>query len=75
MKTKDFLSHIFTDAKGRPEIKTILGVPIIIVSVVFLLLKKIDIEQFKALAGFGGLLIGVTAIADGFIDHDDKGAL
>ena len=72
---KWFFKGVFTDAKDRPEIKMILGVPILVIAVVFLICGKIDLSQFGALAGLGGSLIGVTTIADGFIDHDDRGAL
>ena len=71
----NFLAQIFTDARGRPEIKMILGVPIIIIAVVFLLIEKLDLEKFGALSGLGALLIGATTVADGFIDRDNRGAL
>ena len=75
MKVKEFFRQIFTDAKNRPEIKMILGVPIIIIAVVFLLIGKLDLERFGALSGLGALLIGATTVADGFIDRDNRGAL
>ena len=75
MKVKEFFRQIFTDAKNRPEIKMILGVPIIIIAVIFLLIGKLDLEKFGALSGLGALLIGATTVADGFIDRDNRGAL
>jgi hypothetical protein len=63
-----FIIDIFTDAKGRPEIKIILGVPIIIIAVGYGI-KTHDWTGFSALMGFGVGLIGGTAITDALIDR------
>jgi hypothetical protein len=59
--------EVFTDAQGRPEIKNILGVPIIVIAVIYGI-KSRDWVGFTALSGFGvGLLVGST-VADSLID-------
>ena len=61
------ISEIFTDASGRPEIKNILGVPIVVIAVIYGI-KSRDWVGFAALSGFGvGLIFGST-IADSKID-------
>lgn len=64
---KDILKHIFTDAKGRVEIKIILGVPIAIAAVIYGMISR-DWAGFNSLSVFAGGLLGVTAIADALID-------
>lgn len=59
--------EIFTDANKRPEIKNILGVPIIVAAVIYGIISR-DWVGFTALSGFGvGLLFGST-IADAKLD-------
>jgi hypothetical protein len=65
-----FIVEIFTDAKGRPEIKVILGVPILIAAVVYGISSH-DWVGFAALSGFAVSLLTATTIADAQID---KGA-
>ena len=64
------LSHLVTDAKMRPEIKLILGIPILMASVVYGMVSR-DWIGFGALSGVALLLFGITAAADAKID---KGA-
>jgi len=71
---KEFLKEIFTDAKGRIEVKIVLGVPIIIIAVVYgifsaVVLKAPDWTGFGALSGLGIGLIGGTAVTDAIIDN------
>jgi len=65
---QNLLKHIFTDALGRPEIKTILGVPIAIGAVIYGMISK-DWAGFDKLAIFAGGLLGVTAVTDALIDY------
>ena len=64
------LSHLVTDAKMRPEIKLILGIPILVAAVVYGMVSR-DWIGFGALSGVALLLFGITAAADAKID---KGA-
>jgi hypothetical protein len=63
-----FFRESFTDARGRPEIKMILGVPILIAAVVYGFKTGDWKSGFLALSGLGVTLVGGTAIADGFND-------
>lgn len=67
---RDFLHGLFTDAKGRPEIKVVLGVPIILAAVVYGLVSR-DWGGFATVSAFGVGLLGGAAVADAAID---KGA-
>lgn len=67
---RDFLRGLFTDAKGRPEIKVVLGVPIILAAVVYGLASR-DWGGFATVSAFGVGLLGGAAVADAAID---KGA-
>ena len=64
---KKFLKEINTDALGRIEIKNVLGVPIIIVSVVYGIASK-DWVGFTALFTGGVSLLFGTAVTDAKID-------
>jgi len=71
-----FLIEVFTDANGRPEIKMILGVPIIIIAVFYgifssVIMNSPDWTGFGALSGLGLALIGTTAVADSLIDRNN----
>jgi uncharacterized membrane protein len=67
MKFTDWIREIFTDALDRPEIKNILGVPIIIAAVVYGLVTR-DWVGFGALFGAGSGLLVATTVADAKID-------
>lgn len=67
---KEFFKQIFTDAKGRPEIKMIFGIPLFIGAVVYGILVR-DWVGFGALMGTALGLMGLTAAGDAVID---KGA-
>lgn len=66
-KLAAILAHCFTDAKMRPEIKLVLGVPILITAVVYGIVSK-DWIGFAALAGTAGTLLGITAVTDAALD-------
>ena len=66
---RKFFVEVFTDTKGRPEIKMILGVLAILAAFAYglyaaIALKKPDWAGFGAVAGLGVTLIGATTIAD-----------
>lgn len=63
------VKDIFTDSKGRAEIKMLLGVPIVIVAVIYGFMTK-DWVGFAAVAGFGSSLFITTAVADSALDKD-----
>jgi len=67
MTLKLFVKECFTDARGRPEIKMMLGVPLILFIVVYLLWKK-DLQGSIYIGGLGTTLVGGTAICDSFND-------
>lgn len=62
-----FFKEIFTDAAGRPEIKMVIGVPLILGAVVYGVLSK-DWAGFGAMAGMGLGLAGLTTAGDAAID-------
>jgi mannose/fructose/N-acetylgalactosamine-specific phosphotransferase system component IIC len=64
-----FILEIFTDTQNRPEIKVILGVPIIIIAVVYGLVTGDWKVGFLYLSGLGVGLIGGTAITDAVLDN------
>lgn len=64
---RDILVQIFTDAKGRPEVKMILGVPLFLAAVVHLIATR-DLAVFGALMGTALTLMGITAAGDAAID-------
>ena len=64
------LSHLVTDAKMRPEIKLVLGIPILVAAVIYGIASR-DWVGFGALSGVALVLLGITAAADAQID---KGA-
>ena len=72
---RKFFAEIFTDTKGRPEIKMILGVLFVLIGLGYgiyaALHGKADWTGFTAITGFGVTLIGATAIADAA--NDSKG--
>lgn len=59
--------QVFTDAAGRPEVKVMLGVPLVVVAVVDLL-DRGDLARFGALSGLALTLLGVTSLADAAYD-------
>ena len=62
-----YLLGLITDAKGRPEPKMILGIPILVAAVVDLLIRR-ELAVFGALSGLGVALVSGAAIADASID-------
>jgi len=73
---KNFLKEIFTDAKGRPEIKMILGVPCAFVGLIIgilMLLARIpkDWTGFSIFMGVATGLIVTNAITDAQIDKGE----
>ena len=69
-KLSVILSHCFTDAKMRPEVKLVLGVPMMVAAVVYGIASR-DWIGFGALSGVALFLFGLTTAADAKID---KGA-
>ena len=70
---KDFFRQLFTDANDRWEIKTIIGVIVCAISVVYGVVKG-DWEGFKALAIFGASFFGLSTATDAVIDVVAKNA-
>ena len=68
MKLGKFLSGCYTDAKGRPEPKMILGTLLILSSVAYLIIWK-SLQGAEFIGGMGVALMGTCAIADGFNDY------
>lgn len=62
-----WLGGIFTDALGRPEVKMMLGAPLVIVSVVYGIATR-DWIGFGALSGFAVSMLITTAAGDAVID-------
>lgn len=66
------MKEIFTDAKGRLEIKNIIGIPAIVAGLVMGLLGlfwiKIDWTSWSIFMGFASGLIVTTTVADAVID-------
>lgn len=77
MTIKIFFLELITDAKSRPEIKVILGIPIILSGVIYGLYKGIigspDWIGFAALSSLGLSLLGTTALTDSIIDKNKDG--
>ncbi len=70
---KAFLKEIFTDAKGRPEIKNILGVTMAVVGIIAIPLKFLGVFTFTladwiTFMGFAVGLLTISAAADSAID-------
>lgn len=74
---KEFFKEIFTDAKGRPEIKNVIGVPAvacgIIVGLLGLFIIKVDYSAWSVFMGFSSGLIVTTTVADAVTDATNKG--
>ena len=60
----------FTDAKGRGEVKVVLGFSCIVIAFVRLFQDK-GVEEFLAFMGAGLLLLGITALADHAMDKKE----
>lgn len=63
----DGLTHYATDAKGRPEIKNVLGIASIVGGGVYLFVTR-DLAGCSALMGAGLALLGLTTYGDAQID-------
>jgi len=77
---KNAFTEIFTDALGRPEVKNMVGVPMLITGAVVGILMLIgvvpaNLTDWSVYMGFAAGLVTVTAIADAKIDAStiDKG--
>jgi hypothetical protein len=64
MKT---ILSVFFDAAGRLEVKMVIGVPLLVVAVVYGMLSR-DWVGFGALSGVALTLMGITAAGDAVID-------
>jgi hypothetical protein len=74
---KEFFKQIFTDAKLRPEIKNILGIPPVVVGFVLGVVRLCGLFAFTFAdwAIFMGIAISLlfaTAAADAAIDKAEK---
>lgn len=74
-KFVDWLSEIFTDALGRPEIKIIIGVPALVAGLIvglLMLLGKVPSEWagWSIYMAFASGLLVTTAVADAKIDKE-----
>lgn len=68
---KNFLKEIFTDAAGRWEIKTILGIPTFLMAVVYAVATRtLQVPGF--LMGTALVCLGITAAADHGLDRIGK---
>jgi hypothetical protein len=63
-----FIVECFTDVRGRPEPKMIIGIPLIIYSVVYLVTEK-NLQNAIYIGGLGTTLVGGTAVFDSFNDY------
>lgn len=62
-----WLGGIFTDAKDRPEVKMMLGIPTFIAAIAYVIIKR-DLAVAGFIAGNALTLMGFTAAADHKID-------
>lgn len=74
MKLREWLRESFTDAKGRPEPKMIMGVVLVLCAIAYAFYSAVikgrgDWTGVSALAGFGVTLMTASAVADGFNDR------
>ena len=67
-KVLAFVGQFFTDAKLRPEVKMVIAVPLLLVSIVYGMLAK-DWVGFGAMSGVSLVLMGITAAGDAAIDQ------
>lgn len=73
MKFREVLCELFTDAKGRPEPKNIIGIPATAIGILIGLARLCGAFAFSftdwlAFMGFSVGLITITAVADSRID-------
>lgn len=62
-----WISQVFTDALGRPEVKMVLGVPTFLAAIVYVFATgNIPVAGFVAANAL--TLMGFTALADAAID-------
>jgi hypothetical protein len=69
----DWIREPFTDALGRPEIKNIIGIPVLIAGFVFAFLGMLKVVPFdlgiwSTVMAFAVGLLVTTAVADAKID-------
>lgn len=74
---KEFFKQIFTDAKMRPEIKNIIGIPAVVVGFalgVFRLFGALSftLADWAVYMGVAISLLFATAAADAALDKADK---
>lgn len=68
MTLATFLIGCFTDVKGRPEPKNVLGFLFLVSALVYAFVFPNNHDGFLSLAGTGTALLSVTTVADGRID-------
>jgi hypothetical protein len=74
---KEFFKQIFTDAKGRPEIKNVIGIPATIAGLIVggLMICGIVAQAWSGWLTYMGFAVGLlvtTAAADAAIDKAEK---
>ncbi len=74
---KEFFKQIFTDAKMRPEIKNIIGIPAVVVGFVLGVLRlfgglSFTLADWAVYMGVAISLLFATAAADAALDKADK---
>lgn len=67
-----FLGSLGTDSKDRPEVKAILGIAVIVISIVWLFLKS-DVTGFLLIFAAGAALLGIKTAEDIKLDSQSKG--
>jgi hypothetical protein len=74
MTFKEFLIGCYTDAAGRPEIKTVLGTLSALTSLVYICATR-EVAGFVAINTLTGILIGTVAVADDRLDKRGSDAV
>ena len=70
MTFRGALKDTFTDSLGRLEPKMILGIPLIILGVIYYIVSHPkDLQGAAFISGIGLTLVGGTAVADGVNDR------
>jgi hypothetical protein len=74
---KAFIKGMYTDALGRPEPKMILGTLYLFADLVYAVYCAVskdawNLPLFSGVAAVGGSLMGLTAVADAFVDSKTK---
>lgn len=63
---------IFTDAKNRVAIESILGIAFLVTALVFIFLNPDHIGSYSAIAGTGLVCLGLYTAGNAVIDKNQK---